>query len=309
MEDRSTFPPSLIEVAVEVRNRRDHDRLLLALGRLDATDPAFSVTVDPDSGQIVLGGTSEPHLDAKVHALRTVDGIDLRNGAPQIAYRETIGRPATIDYTHAKLSGERGQFARVLIAFEPLDIAEDFTFVNAVSDGRIPDDFIPGVEKGLRLQSESGLLAGFPLIGVKATLLDGAYHDMDSSPLTFEIAARAALRELAQKSSPILLQPIMSVDIEAPLDVIGSVTKDADQRGTVLEMTAGQDETMLIKAEAPLANLFGYVNALNQMTEGRGKYTMAFARYAQVPLNPADPDDDPRFPPAMGARAVRLDIA
>ncbi len=309
MEGRSIVPPPLIEVAIEPKTRSDREHLLAALARLVEPDPAFSYTVDSENGQILIRGANELHLEAKIDALNAEDGLRFHFGGPQVAYRETISRAVTIDYTHMKPNGASGQFARVVIAFEPRGFAEGFTFVNAVTGDSIPGDWIPGVENGLTLQSQLGLLAGFPLIGVKATLLDGAYHDMDSNILTFEIAARAALRELAQKGRPVLLQPIMSVTIEAPLDARDALIADLDLRSADIETTLRKGEDVLIKAEAPLANLFGYVNAVSAITQGLGRFALTFARYAQAPPNVADPDDDPRFPPAMGARAIRLDIA
>ncbi|MBL6852050.1 MAG: hypothetical protein ISS15_09575 [Alphaproteobacteria bacterium] len=296
-------PYPLVEVAIEPQNEVAAAQLREALPQLAAADPSFTFDHDPECGQTVLKGASEAHLEQKVLMLERVYEIAVEIGAPQIAYRETLVRPATIKYIHKKQTGGSGQFAEVTIAFEPLPAGSGFKFDNAVAGDAIPEALVPAVERGLRAQKESGLLAGFPVIDFKATLIDGKYHEMDSNPLAFDIAARGAFRELAQLDVVVPLEPIMALEVATPEDFLGGVIGDLNsRRGTVAGTESGIDGFEIVTAEVPLVNLFGYGRALLAMTGGRGRFTMSFARYALAPLPDSDPD--PRFPGAMGMRVA-----
>jgi elongation factor G len=286
--ERMIFPEPVIEVAIEPKTKADQEKMGVALNRLAQEDPSFRVSTDAESGQTILKGMGELHLDIKVDILRRTYKVDANVGAPQVAYRETISRKATIDYTHKKQTGGSGQFARVKIEFEPLEAGAGFVFENAVVGGAVPREFVPGVEKGLKAQKESGLLAGFPLIDFKATLVDGAFHDVDSNVLTFEIASRAALRELAQKGGPKLLEPIMKVEVVTPDDYLGSVIGDLNSRRGQVQGTDQRGNAQVISAMVPLANMFGYINTLRSMSQGRAQYSMVFDHYEQVPANVAE---------------------
>ncbi len=224
------FPDPVIEVAVEPKTKADQEKLGVALAKLQAEDPSFSVSTDQESGQTIMNGMGELHLDIKVDILSRTYKVDANIGAPQVAYRETLGRKAEIDYTHKKQTGGSGQFARVKIVFEPSEPGAGYQFESKIVGGNVPKEFIPGVEKGLEQAKENGLLAGFPVIDFKATLIDGAYHDVDSSVLAFEIAARAAFRELRDRARPKLLEPIMKVEVVTPEDYIGDVIGDLNAR-------------------------------------------------------------------------------
>jgi elongation factor G len=293
---REVSPP-LIEIAVEPKTKADAQKLGLALTALAAADPAFQFTIDGESGQAMIKGTSQEHLDAVTERIAYEYRANCTIGAPQVAYRETISRKADVDYTHKKQSGGSGQYARVKITFEPLPPGSGYQFENDVVGGTVPKEYIPGVEKGLKGSLESGVLAGFPVIDLKATLYDGAYHDEDSSALAFEIAARAAFKEGMQKAGPILLEPVMRVEVVTPRNHMGDVIGDLNsRRGRI----TGQDQrgnAEVIRAEVPLANLFGYTTSLKSLSSGRATYTMSFSHYMPI----ADPD--PPFRPAMGMRA------
>ena len=292
---------SLIEVAVEPKTKADQEKLSAALVKLQAEDPCLTVSIDQESGQTILGGLSELHLDLKIDALRRTYQIDANIGAPQVGYRETLGHKTEIDYTHKKVTGSSGQFARIKLVFEPVGFGEGYSFESRVVYGNVPEQFIPGVEKGLLQAKENGLIAGFPVIDFKATLVDGAYHDHDSSVLAFEIAARAAFRELRDQAQPMLLEPIMKVEVVTPGDCLGEVTADLNLRQGDIQGTDQLGDTPVINAFVPLANLFGYVGTLHGMSQGRAQFTMHYDHYAPVVVPP--PDDDPRFPPAMAMRA------
>ena len=259
-----------------------------ALARLAQEDPSFRVSTDQESGQTILKGMGELHLDIKVDILRRTYKVDANIGAPQVAYRETLSRPTTITYTHKKQTGGAGQFAEVKIEFEPLPPGSGFVFENGIVGGSIPKEFIPSVDKGLKAQKESGLLAGFPVIDFMARLVDGKYHEVDSNALTFEIAARAAFRELGQRGSVKLLEPIMKVEVVTPEDFLGSVIGDLNSRRGHVHGTDTRGNAQVITATVPLANMFGYVNTLRSMTQGRAQYTMQFDHYEQVPQAIAD---------------------
>jgi elongation factor G len=286
--EKMEFPDPVIEIAVEPKTKADQEKMGQALARLATEDPSFRVAVDHESGQTIIKGMGELHLEIIVDRMKREFKVEANIGAPQVAYRETISRKADVDYTHKKQTGGSGQYARVKITFEPLPPGSGYQFENDVTGGTVPKEYIPGVEKGLRGSIESGVLAGFPVIDFKASLYDGAYHDVDSSALAFEIAARAAFKEGMQKAGPKLLEPIMRVEVVTPRDYMGDVIGDLNsRRGRI----TGQDQrgnAEVINAMVPLANMFGYVNTLRSMSQGRAQYTMHFDHYEQVPQAVAD---------------------
>jgi len=286
--ERMEFPEPVIEVAVEPKTKNDQEKMGLALNRLAAEDPSFRVSVDHESGQTVIKGMGELHLEILVDRMRREFKVEANVGAPQVAYREALTKTAEIDYTHKKQSGGSGQFARVKMRFEPLEPGSGVQFENDVVGGNVPKEYVPAVEKGIRQIAASGVLAGFPVIDFKVTLYDGAYHDVDSSALAFEIAARAAFREVAPKAGAKLLEPIMRVEVVAPEDFVGDVMGDLSSRRGQLTGTEPRGNAQVINAMVPLANMFGYVNNLRSMTQGRAQYTMTFDHYAQVPQNVSD---------------------
>ncbi|MEM7227142.1 MAG: elongation factor G [Pseudomonadota bacterium] len=288
MLERIEFPDPVIEVAVEPKTKGDQEKMSVALGRLAQEDPSFQVASDPESGQTVIKGMGELHLEVLVDRMRREFKVDANVGQPQVAYRETISRPAEIDYTHKKQTGGSGQFARVKIQFEPTEAGTGFEFENKVVGGAVPKEFIPGVEKGLNSARDTGVIAGFPLIDFKATLVDGNSHDVDSSVLAFEIAARQAYREGIAKAGPVLLEPIMRVEVVTPDEYQGPINGDlASRRGRVTG-TNIRGNAQVINAMVPLANMFGYVNTLRSMSQGRAQYTMHFDHYERVPQAVAD---------------------
>jgi len=280
--ERMEFPEPVIEVAVEPKTKGDQEKLSVALGRLAQEDPSFRVSVDQESGQTLIKGMGELHLDIIVDRLKREFKVDANVGAPQVAYRETITKQAEVDYTHKKQTGGSGQFARIKIVVEPNQEA-GYEFESKIVGGNVPREYIPGVEKGVQSVLDNGVIAGFPLLDLKVTLIDGAYHEVDSSVMAFEIAARAAFREAVQKCAPKLLEPVMKVEIVTPEDYVGPINGDlASRRGQV----RGQEQrgnATVINAMVPLANMFGYVNTLRSMSQGRAQYTMQFDHYAQVP--------------------------
>ena len=286
--EKMEFPDPVIEIAVEPKTKADQEKMGAALARLATEDPSFRVAVDHESGQTIIKGMGELHLEIIVDRMKREFKVEANIGAPQVAYRETISRAADVDYTHKKQTGGSGQFARVKIRFEPLPPGSGYQFENDVVGGNVPKEFIPGVEKGLKGSLDSGVLAGFPVIDFKASLYDGAYHDVDSSALAFEIAARAAFKEGIAKAGPKLLEPIMRVEVVTPRDYMGDVIGDLNsRRGRI----TGQDQrgnAEVINAMVPLANMFGYVNTLRSMSQGRAQYTMHFDHYEQVPQAVAD---------------------
>ena len=286
--ERMDFPEPVIELAIEPKSKADQEKLGQALGRLVQEDPTFRVSTDAETGQTVIKGMGELHLEIKVDILRRTYKVEANVGAPQVAYRETLGRKAEIDYTHKKQSGGSGQFARVKLTFEPGEPGSGYSFENKIVGGSIPKEFIPGVEKGLEASRETGVLAGFPVIDFKVTLTDGNYHDVDSSVLAFEIAARAAFKEGLAKAQCKLLEPIMKVEVVTPDDYMGDCIGDLNsRRGQILGMNA-RGNAQVIDAMVPLANMFGYVNTLRSMTQGRAAYSMTFDHYAAVPQAVAD---------------------
>ncbi|NDE89643.1 MAG: elongation factor G [Alphaproteobacteria bacterium] len=286
--ERMVFPDPVIEVAIEPKTKADQEKMGVALARLAQEDPSFRVTSDQETGQTILKGMGELHLEIKVDILRRTYKVDATVGAPQVAYRETISKKTTVDYTHKKQSGGTGQFARVIMEFEPLEPGTGFEFATNLKGGAVPKEYIPGVEKGLESAKNTGVIAGFPSIDFKITLIDGAYHDVDSSALAFEIAARAAFREGMQKAGPVLLEPIMKVEVVTPEDYMGDVIGDLNsRRGQVLGMDQ-RGNARVIEASVPLAAMFGYVNTLRSMSQGRASYSMEFHHYDRVPQNVAD---------------------
>jgi len=281
--ERMEFPDPVIEVAIEPKTKGDQEKMGMALVRLAQEDPSFRVTTDQESGQTILKGMGELHLEIKVDILKRTYKVDANVGAPQVAYRESLTKPVTVDYTHKKQTGGSGQFARVKLEFEPLEPVSGFVFENEVVGGAVPKEFIPAVEKGLKTQKESGLLAGFPVIDFKAKLVDGAYHEVDSNALTFDIAARAAFRELAAKGAVKLLEPVMKVEVVTPEDFLGGVIGDLNSRRGQVQGTDSRGNAQVVTAMVPLANMFGYINTLRSMSQGRAQYSMVFDHYEQVP--------------------------
>jgi elongation factor G len=286
--ERMEFPEPVIEVAVEPKTKTDQEKMGVALNRLAQEDPSFRVSTDAESGQTVIKGMGELHLDIIVDRMRREFKVDANVGAPQVAYRETITRRAEIDYTHKKQTGGSGQFARIKLVFEPQEPGEGFLFENAITGGSVPREFIPGVEKGLKSALDTGVLAGFPLIDFKATLIDGASHDVDSSVLAFEIAARAAFREGIPKAGPVLLEPMMKVEVVTPEEYMGDIIGDLNSRRGSVQGMDSRGNAQVINAMVPLANMFGYVNNLRSMSQGRAQYTMFFDHYEKVPQAVAD---------------------
>ncbi len=281
--ERIEFPEPVIEVAVEPKTKGDQEKLSLALARLAQEDPSFRVTTDLESGQTIIKGMGELHLDIIIDRMKREFKVEANVGAPQVAYRETISKVYEVDYTHKKQTGGAGQFARVKILFEPLPSGEGYQFENKVHGGSVPRDYIPGVIKGLEGARQSGVLAGFPVIDFKATLFDGAYHDVDSNVMTFEIAARAAMREGLSNARPRLLEPLMRVEVVTPEDYVGDVMGDLQSRRGQVGGIEQRGNAAVIQSMVPLANMFGYVNTLRSMTQGRAQYSMFFDHYAEVP--------------------------
>ncbi|WP_336288299.1 MULTISPECIES: elongation factor G [unclassified Bartonella] len=280
--ERMEFPEPVIEIAIEPKTKADQEKMGIALNRLAAEDPSFRVKSDEESGQTIIAGMGELHLDIIVDRMRREFKVEANIGQPQVAYRESITKTAEIDYTHKKQSGGAGQFARVKIIFEPHD-GDDFIFESKVVGGSVPKEYIPGVQKGIESVMGSGPLAGFPMLGVKATLVDGAYHDVDSSVLAFEIAARAAFRDGAKKAGAQLLEPIMKVEVVTPEDYVGDIIGDLNSRRGQISGTEARGIATVVNAMVPLANMFGYVNTLRSMSQGRAQYTMQFDHYEPVP--------------------------
>jgi len=286
--EKMEFPDPVIEIAIEPKSKADQEKLGIALQKLASEDPSFRVSTDHESGQTILKGMGELHLDIKVDILRRTYKVDANVGAPQVAYRESISRKAEIDYTHKKQTGGTGQFARIKVIFEPGEPGTGFVFESKVVGGSVPKEYVPGVEKGIASVMDNGLLAGFPLIDFKATLIDGAYHDVDSSVLAFEIAARAAFKELRERGSPKLLEPIMKVEVLTPDEYMGDVIGDLNSRRGQISGTETRGNAQVVTAQVPLANMFGYVNNLRGMSQGRAQFSMVYDHYETVPQVVAD---------------------
>jgi elongation factor G len=281
--ERMIFPEPVIQIAIEPKTKADQEKMGLALHRLAAEDPSFRVKTDEESGQTIIAGMGELHLDIIVDRMRREFKVEANVGAPQVAYRETITRNAEHDYTHKKQSGGSGQFARIKVRFEPNPEGEDFIFSSEVVGGSVPKEYVPGVQKGISSVMGAGPFAGFPMIGVKATLIDGAYHDVDSSVLAFEIAGRACFREAAAKLGVQLLEPIMKVEVVTPEDYVGDVIGDLNSRRGQIQGTEARGVANVVNAMVPLANMFKYVDNLRSMSQGRAQYTMQFDHYEPVP--------------------------
>lgn len=286
--EKMEFPEPVIEIAIEPNTKADQEKMGIALSRMAAEDPSFKVASDTETGQTIIKGMGELHLEIKVDILKREYKVDAKVGAPQVAYRETITKQGEIDYTHKKQSGGAGQFARVKIIFEPLEPGAGFVFDNKIVGGVVPKEYIPGVIKGLQSAMGTGVVAGFPMIDFKATLIDGAFHDVDSSVLAFEIAARAAFREGIAKCAPRLLEPIMKVDVVTPEDYMGDIIGDLNSRRGQVSGMDQRGNAREISAMVPLANMFGYVNILRSMSQGRAQFSMVFDHYDQVPQQISD---------------------
>ena len=295
--DDGRVPPCLVEIAIEPRSKVDQDKLGVALAELAAEDASFRVSTDQESGQTILKGMGELHLDRKVDIMRRSYKLDINIGAPQVAFRERVTRRAEVTYTHKRQTGGTGQFAEVSIVVEPNQPGRGFEF--SIVGGAVPDGYVPGVDKGLRSVLTCGVVAGFPVVDVKVQLVDGKYHDVDSSALAFEIASRAAFREALQKGRSVLLEPIMKVEVVTPDDCTGAVIGDLNVRRGQLQGQDMRGKASVVTAMVPLMNMFGYVNNLRAVSRGRATFTMQFDHYADVPL---PPDDDPPFRPAIGMR-------
>src|SRR3954453_6358002 len=281
--EKMEFPEPVIEIAIEPKSKADQEKLGVALAKLAAEDPSFRVSTDQESGQTILKGMGELHLDIKVDILKRTYKVDASIGAPQVAYREKLTKKVEINYVHKKQTGGTGQFAKVVIVFEPNEQGAGFTFDSKIVGGSVPKEYIPGVEKGLQSVVGSGVVAGFPVVDLKVELIDGKYHDVDSSALAFEIASRAAFREALQKGGSVLLEPVMKVEVVTPEDYTGSVIGDLNSRRGQIQGQDMRGNAVVINAMVPLANMFGYVNNLRSMSQGRATFTMQFDHYEQVP--------------------------
>ncbi len=286
--ERMEFPEPVIELSVEPKTKADQEKMGIALNRLAAEDPSFRVTTDHESGQTIIKGMGELHLDILVDRMRREFKVEANVGAPQVAYRESLARTVDIDYTHKKQSGGSGQFGRVKVTVAPGERGSGITFIDEVKGGNIPREYIPSVEKGMRESAENGHMIGFPIIDFEIRLTDGAYHDVDSSALAFEIAGRAAMREVAAKAGIKLLEPVMKVEVVTPEEFMGDVIGDLNSRRGQIQGTDSRGNAQVVEAMVPLANMFGYVNQLRSFTQGRAQFTMQFSHYEEVPQNVAD---------------------
>jgi elongation factor G len=286
--ERMKFPEPVIEVAVEPKSKADQEKMGVALNRLAQEDPSFRVSSDQESGQTIIKGMGELHLEIIVDRMKREFKVEANVGAPQVAYRESITKKIEWDYTHKKQTGGSGQYAKVKIRFEPGAPGSGFVFENDVVGGSVPREYVPGVEKGLTNAKETGVIAGFPVIDLKCTLIDGDYHDVDSNVMTFDIAARACFREALPKAGPRLLEPMMKVEVVTPQDYMGDVIGDLNSRRGQVQGMDSRGNAQVISAMVPLANMFGYVSTLRSMTQGRAQYTMHFDHYEQVPQAVAD---------------------
>ncbi len=286
--EKMEFPEPVIELAIEPKTKGDQEKMGIALSRLASEDPTLRVSSNQETGQTIIKGMGELHLEIIVDRMKREFKVEANVGAPQVAYRETITKPGKVDYTHKKQSGGTGQFARVILEIEPQPAGTGFVFEQKIVGGSVPKEYIPGVEKGLTSSLPNGVVAGFPTIDFKVTLVDGAFHDVDSSALAFEIAARAAFREGMPKCGPVLLEPIMKVEVVTPEDYTGSVIGDLNSRRGQIQGQDMRGNAVVINAMVPLASMFGYVNTLRSMSQGRAQYTMQFDHYEQVPSNVAE---------------------
>ena len=281
--ERMEFPEPVIEVAVEPKTKADQEKMGIALNKLAQEDPSFRVGTDEESGQTVIKGMGELHLEILVDRMRREFKVDANVGAPQVAYRETITRPSDVDYTHKKQTGGSGQFARIKLHFEPGEVGTGFTFTSKIVGGSVPREYIPGVQKGLESSMSNGVIAGFPMTDVAVQLIDGAYHDVDSSVMAFEIAARAAFKEGTQKAGPQLLEPVMRVEVVTPDEYMGDIIGDLNSRRGQITGMEPRGNAQVVNAMVPLATMFGYVNTLRSLSQGRAQFTMHFDHYEPVP--------------------------
>ncbi|GAP24179.1 elongation factor G [Gluconobacter japonicus] len=286
--ERMQFPVPVIDISVEPKTKDAVEKMTLALQKLTAEDPSLHLKTDQETGQTILSGMGELHLDIIVDRLRREYGVDANIGAPQVAYRETITKPHVETYTHKKQSGGSGQYAEVKIEFAPSDKPDEIIFTNKIVGGTVPKEYIPAVEKGIRMQSTTGVLAGFPTVDFQFTLLDGKYHDVDSSALAFEIAAKACFREGMKNAGPVILEPIMDVEITTPNDHVGDVVGDLNRRRGIIQSQETSGSTVMIRAQVPLKEMFGYISHLRSATKGRASFTMQFHHYDPVPRNVAE---------------------
>ncbi|ALC14460.1 elongation factor G [Sphingopyxis sp. 113P3] len=286
--ERMEFPEPVIELSVEPKTKADQEKMGIALNRLAAEDPSFRVSTDHESGQTIIKGMGELHLDILVDRMKREFKVEANVGAPQVAYRESLAKPVDVDYTHKKQSGGSGQFGRVKVSVSPGERGSGITFIDEIKGGNIPREYIPSVEKGMREAAENGHMIGFPIIDFEIRLTDGAYHDVDSSALAFEIAGRAAMREVAAKAGIKLLEPVMKVEVVTPEEFMGDVIGDLNSRRGQIQGTDSRGNAQVVEAMVPLANMFGYVNQLRSFTQGRAQYTMQFSHYEEVPNNVAE---------------------
>ena len=286
--ERMEFPEPVIELSVEPKTKADQEKMGVALNRLAREDPSFRVSSDAESGQTIIKGMGELHLEILVDRMKREFKVEANVGAPQVAYREYLKKPVDIDYTHKKQSGGTGQFGRVKVKLTPGERGSGITFKDEIKGGNIPKEYLPAIEKGFRETAATGSLVGFPIIDFEIVLYDGAYHDVDSSALAFEICARGAMREAAQKSGITLLEPVMKVEVVTPEDYLGDVIGDMNSRRGQIQGTDTRGNAQTVEAMVPLANMFGYVNALRSFTQGRAQYSMQFSHYDEVPANVAD---------------------
>jgi len=286
--ERMAFPVPVIDISVEPKTKEGIEKMTLGLQKLAGEDPSLRLKTDQETGQTILSGMGELHLEIIIDRLRREYNVDANIGAPQVAYRETISKAHTETYTHKKQSGGSGQYAEVKIVFEPLERNEGIHFENKIVGGAVPKEYIPAVEKGIRNQADTGVLAGFPTVDFRYSLVDGKYHDVDSSALAFEIAAKACFREGMKKASPIILEPIMDVEITTPQDHVGDVVGDLNRRRGMIQNQESSGSTVIVRAHVPLKEMFGYISHLRSMTKGRASFTMQFHHYDPVPRNVAD---------------------
>ncbi len=286
--EKMEFPDPVIEMKIEPKTKADQEKMALALNEMALEDPSFRVSVDQESGETILKGMGELHLDIKVDILKRTHKVEAETGAPQVAYRESLARPAEVDYTHKKQTGGTGQFARVKLKLEPNEIGKGNEFESVIVGGAVPKEYIPGVEKGVKSVWDTGMLIGFPMVDMKVTLTDGAFHEVDSSVIAFEIATRAAMKEGCDKGGIKLLEPVMDVEIVSPQDFVGGIIGDVNSRRGQVRSQDLRGNAVVIKCFVPLANMFGYINTLRSMSTGRAQYSMQFAHYAEVPRNVAD---------------------
>jgi elongation factor G len=286
-----TFPEPVINVAIEPKTKGDQEKLSTAIQKLAEEDPTFQVELDEETGQTIIKGMGELHLDILVDRMRREFKVEANVGKPQVAYRETIRRAVEkYDYTHKKQTGGSGQYAKVQVTIAPLDTSDGtfYEFENKVTGGRVPREYIPSVDAGIQDAMQYGILAGYPLVGVKATLLDGAAHDVDSSEMAFKIAGSMVLKEAARRADPVLLEPMMAVEVRTPEEYMGDVIGDLNSRRGQIQSMEDASGVKIVRALVPLSEMFGYVGDLRSRTQGRAVYTMQFDSYAEVPRNVAE---------------------